>query len=352
MSFPTEGTAGVDHLGPMLEGQVAVLSSGALTTDAALAVVDALFESAMYRPDQDTFLLYPPAELRPFMERTRIAAAAGGHLQAMRRTIVDAVVIADVDGHLHFRPSIANAKALPAVLDQVGADERERSTLLDIHEQVFHHRTFTGRSIRMHGYEGVGSVYWHMVAKLLVAVLELFWDAAARGEPEPVVARVAGAYRRIRAGLGYHKSPAEFGAIPTDCYSHTPAHAGARQPGMTGQVKEEILTRMGELGLRVERGRLRMSPGLLAPEDVVGRDDAGWSPARLTICGVPVRIDIGTDDSITVERAAGAETHAGLIAPAEVSAQVFARTGEVAGLRWTVGDDTLARWRALARPTP
>ncbi len=43
----------------MLEGQVAVLSSGALGRDTTLEVVDALFASAMYRADQDTFVLYP-----------------------------------------------------------------------------------------------------------------------------------------------------------------------------------------------------------------------------------------------------------------------------------------------------
>jgi hypothetical protein len=348
VAFGSDGSARVDHLGPMLEGQVAVLSSGALTTDAALAVVDALFESAMYRPDQDTFLLSPPAELPPFMERNVIGAAAGERLATIRATIVDAVVMADLDGRLHFRPSIVNAASLERALDRAGASEEERAALLDIHEQVFHHGSFTGRSGRMHGYEGIGSVYWHMVAKLLVAVQELYWDAEARGEPDLVLARVAEAYRRVRAGLGYHKSPAEFGAIPTDCYSHTPAHAGAQQPGMTGQVKEEILTRLGELGLRVDGGRLRLVPGLLAPEEVVGRDDTGWSPARLTVCAVPVHIDVGSDDAVIVERATGAETFAGLVVPAAISAEVFARTGDVVGLRWVVGPGTMQRWRALA----
>ena len=32
-----------------------------------------------------------------------------------------------------------------------------------------------------------------------------------------------------------------------DPYSHTPGGAGAKQPGMTGQVKEEVITRLGEL---------------------------------------------------------------------------------------------------------
>ncbi len=350
VSFPSPATAHVDHLGPMLEGQVAVLSSGALSTEEALDVVDALYASSMYRADQDTFLLYPPTRLPSFVERNLLGAGAAGRLRTVREDVVDAVLIGDVDGRLHFRPSIVNAKALEQVLDRVEATDEERATLLGIHEEVFDHRSFTGRSGRMHGYEGIGSVYWHMVAKLLVAVQELYWDAVGRAEPAPVLDRVADAYRRVRAGLGSHKSPSEFGAVPTDCYSHTPAHAGAQQPGMTGQVKEEILTRLGELGLRVDGGRLGLVPGLLAPEDVVGRDDDGWSVARLTVCGVPVTIEVGSVDAVVVERADGTDTITGSVVPAAISAEVFARTGAVAGLRWIVGDGTLATWRDRARP--
>ena len=53
-------------------------------------------------------------------------------------------------------------------------------------------------------------------------------------------------------GIGAHKSPVNYGAFPSDPYSHTPAGKGAQQPGMTGQVKEDILSRFGELGLRVK----------------------------------------------------------------------------------------------------
>ena len=37
-----------------------------------------------------------------------------------------------------------------------------------------------------------------------------------------------------------NKTPEEYGAFPFDAYSHTPYNSGAKQPGMTGQVKEEI----------------------------------------------------------------------------------------------------------------
>ena len=153
----------------------------------------------------------------------------------------------DDTGHLHFRPELVNAVALDEFLERLEVDRAHRSVIHEVYEQVFSHHQFTGRSGSMYGYEGLGSIYWHMVAKLLLAVQEAYWSAI--DEDQSDVDRLAAAYRRIRAGLGFQKDPLTYGAIPTDCYSHTPMHAGAQQPGMTGQVKEEVLTRLGELGI-------------------------------------------------------------------------------------------------------
>lgn len=67
-------------------------------------------------------------------------------------------------------------------------------------------------------------------------------------------------------------SPLCLGACPADPCSHTPGEGGARQPRMTGHVKEEILIRWGELGLRVQGGRVRFYPVLL---DTMGVPEAG-----------------------------------------------------------------------------
>ncbi|MGE5210198.1 MAG: hypothetical protein ACM3MM_02990, partial [Acidobacteriota bacterium] len=339
VSFPTDTTACVDHLGPMLEGQVAALSSGVLEAEETLAVIDALYASGMYRSDLDTFLLYPPTELRSFLERNVVPTEAAERLAGLATGSTD-IVVTDIDGAMHFRPEIVNAAALERVLDRAGIDGEARSAWLETYEQVFDHRSFTGRSGSMYGYEGIGSVYWHMVAKLLLAVQEAYWDAVERGDDRTVIAGLAAAYRRIRGGFGHRRTPATFGAIPTDCYSHTPAHAGAQQPGMTGQVKEEILARFGELGLRVTDGRLLLAPGLLPADEVLHPnedlhpDDRGGS-AELTVCAVPVRIEAGTRDSVTVERADGtSETLDGLELDAERSREVFARSGTITQVRW------------------
>ena len=112
------------------------------------------------------------------------------------------------------------------------------------------HHAFTGRSGTMYGYEGLGCIYWHMVAKLLLAVQESVFAAFDDGAPDCPGSR---ALPRVRAGLGFRKRVASTARSPSTRTAHA-APGGAQQPGMTGQVKEEILTRWGELGVRVRDG--------------------------------------------------------------------------------------------------
>jgi hypothetical protein len=55
----------VSNLSEMLEGQVAVLSSGYLDGKASLEIIDAL-KQCFYRPDQNSYILYPNKELPKF----------------------------------------------------------------------------------------------------------------------------------------------------------------------------------------------------------------------------------------------------------------------------------------------
>ncbi|MEZ6318819.1 MAG: hypothetical protein R3B49_08720 [Phycisphaerales bacterium] len=181
------------------------------------------------------------------------------------------------------------------------------------YEGVFQHGRFTGRSGTMHKYEGIGSVYWHMVSKLLLAAQECVLEAVDRAEPGERVAKLVGAYRRVRDGLGMHKSPGTFGGVPHEPYSHTPWDAGAQQPGMTGQVKEGILARFGELGVRLRAGELRFDPVLLDPDEFL-REPAVWRlhgqvsaaielPAGslgFSVCGTPIVLGHGQDAHVLV----------------------------------------------------
>ncbi len=348
VSFPTDATAQVDHLGPMLEGQVAILSAGTLTAAEAVALVDALFESSMYRPDQNTFMLYPATPLRPFLDRNLVPDEASAWIGPLLSSGGPLTKVFAVDhlGRLHFRPEAVNSAALEKLLDREAVGDVEREAILDLYEEVFEHRSFTGRSGSMYRYEGLGSVYWHMVAKLLLSVQETYRAAIDRGEPDDVVVELARAYRRIRSGLGFEKDPASYGAIPTDCYSHTPAGAGAQQPGMTGQVKEEVITRFGELGFWVAAGTARLAPGLLPPDEVFPTGDTdGFDPARFSVCGVPMTVRSGGADAVTVQRADGTDhTLSELALTPGLSQDLFARSGSITRIDWVVGDTTMKRW--------
>ncbi|MBP2681537.1 MAG: hypothetical protein H6Q78_1400, partial [Candidatus Krumholzibacteriota bacterium] len=262
--------ASVRPLYEMLEGQVAVLSSGVLSAAEAIELVSHLFASRMYREDQESFLLYPEKELPAFLEKNEVPDES---LEAvpLLRDLVEAgdrsVLSRDALGVCRFNGSLANAADLASALDRLGRDKRwaelaarDRQAVLDVFESVFHHRSFTGRSGAMYGYEGIGCVYWHMVAKLLLAVQEIALRAADENPGGEDFQALAKLYYLIRHGLGFEKAVADYGAFPTDPYSHTPRHAGAQQPGMTGQVKEEILTRFGELGVRIEDGVVAFRP--------------------------------------------------------------------------------------------
>jgi len=60
----------ISHLPEMLEGQVAAISSGYLGANETLQVLDSLRNSALYRSDQNSYILYPNKELPKFLEKT------------------------------------------------------------------------------------------------------------------------------------------------------------------------------------------------------------------------------------------------------------------------------------------
>ena len=69
-----DGEAAVDHLYVMLEGQVAMLSSGLLSADEALALLHSMRHSDLYRADQHTYMLYPNRKLPGFLQKNVVTA--------------------------------------------------------------------------------------------------------------------------------------------------------------------------------------------------------------------------------------------------------------------------------------
>ncbi|KAF0132204.1 MAG: hypothetical protein FD155_728 [Bacteroidetes bacterium] len=266
-----ENSAEVSHLSEMLEGQVAVLSAGILSSMEALEVMNALKNSSLFRPDQFSYILYPNMELPGFLQKNNIPAelvTSSKLLQLLLANGDRTVVEKDVLGGYHFNGDFRNVRDLANAINRLPNSyselvKNETTILLDIFEKVFNHKAFTGRSGTFYSYEGLGSIYWHMVSKLHLAVQECCLKAIDEQAEEGIVGKMLEHYYEIDAGIGVHKSPALYGAFPTDPYSHTPFHRGAQQPGMTGQVKEDILVHHGEMGVFVTNGQLLFNPCLL-----------------------------------------------------------------------------------------
>jgi hypothetical protein len=354
MTVEEDNSVSVAYLSEMLEGQVAVLSAGYLSSEEALSVLDGLKHSALFRDDQYSYLLYPNKNLPAFFEKNNIPEAAVQGSSLLSKLVEDGntqILEKDINGVYHFNGNFRNANDLAAGLDNIAKAgyaalvAEERKQVLGVFEAIFNHKAFTGRSGTFFGYEGLGSIYWHMVSKLLLAVEECCLKAIEEGASAETVGKLLEHFYEINEGIGVHKPPSLYGAFPTDPYSHTPAGKGAQQPGMTGQVKEDIIARFGELGVFVKHGRLLFQPSLLRKEeflteavdfnyfDVTGEAkqislEAGT--LCFTWCQVPVIYHIADEERIEVARGGHAvEEVRGLYLSEEASKAVFGRRGDV-----------------------
>ncbi len=281
MTIEGDDAVSVSYLPEMLEGQVAVLSSGYLSVEESLSVLDALKASALFRPDQYSYILYPNKTLPRFVAKNTISKAQVSSSKLLQQ-LVEAgniqVITKDRNGEYHFNGNFNNVDSLKAAIKNLPEEftalaTKESENVYAIFEAIFDHKSFTGRSGTFFGYEGLGSIYWHMVSKLLLAAFETTQKAIDEQNDPAIIGRLFDHYFEINAGIGAHKSPELYGAFPTDPYSHTPGGKGAQQPGMTGQVKEDILCRFGELGMRVTDGILGFDSSILKASEFLQTAD-------------------------------------------------------------------------------
>jgi len=343
----------VSHFYEMLEGQVAVLSSGCLSAAQSIEVLQALRKSAMFREDQYSYILYPDRPVVEFVEKNNIPVEEVKKSALLTQLLSDGnttIIEQDVNGTCHFNGAFTNKNVLLAALERLDQAKygrlvnEDKQLILDLYEALFEHRFFTGRSGSFFSYEGLGSIYWHMVSKLLLAVEEVFAAAVSGGESRDVMARLREIYFDVRRGLGTNKSPAEYGAFPTDPYSHTPSHSGAQQPGMTGQVKEDIIARWRELGLVVSQGQMHFEGSLIRDEEMLTKaatfeyvDIKGLEhklplaagTLAYTYCQVPVVVTRSGKARLRLTRTSGTSELESLVMSADDSRAVFERTGEV-----------------------
>ncbi len=366
LTIKNENEISITYLSEMLEGQVAVLSSGYLSSQNALKLLDSMKNSALFRKDQYSYLLYPNKPLPKFLEKNRIPRALIKQSQLIELMLLDgnqSLVEQDIKGDCHFNGNFKNAADLSDAIEVLKHSKyanlvnKEKKLLLEIFETVFNHKSFTGRSGTFYGYEGLGSIYWHMVSKLQLAVLEVSVNAIETKESPEVIGKLLEHYYEINAGVGVHKSPLLYGAFPTDPYSHTPNNKGAQQPGMTGQVKEDILSRFGELGVFVLKGSLYFNPCLLRKNEFttqervfnyvsVNKEHQSFKPELgslcFTFCQVPIIYRLSDKNHLEIEKNDGQViNNNSLSLNEETSIQIFNRTGEIVKITVYINESIL-----------
>jgi hypothetical protein len=343
--------ASISHLDEMLEGQVSILSSGLLSGGESLALLESLRHSRLYRDDQHSYILYPDRELPGFLGKNSMSETQVKHLalvaklvKAQNRTLITR----DENGNYHFNGHFRNVKDVRRALETLKLQapyaefvKAEAKQIEALFEDTFTHDEFTGRSGTFFAYEGLGSVYWHMVSKLILAVQETI----RRTRDEFSIRGLREKYADLGKGQSFNKTPAEYGSFPTDPYSHTPKGRGAKQPGMTGMVKEEILTRQFELGFSIENGNLLFDFRLLDRKEFLAdsKEFSYWDldgqqqklelqagTMAYSICQVPVILQVANETCIKVHLTDGnvqrIEGHA--LDPAN-SRHIFQRDGVV-----------------------
>lgn len=346
----------------MLEGQVAVLSSGLLNAEEAVGVLDTLRNSDLFRADQHSYVLHSAKDLPGFLSKNIIPEQEAKSSELILKLASDGnftIAEQDIHGQFHFNGNFKNASDLTAALNDLSRGEyaplvqQERQKILDIFEKVFNHKGFTGRSGTFFAYEGLGSIYWHMVSKLHLAVQECYQKAINENADLTTTGKLHFHYDEIEKGIGLHKSPEVYGAFPTDPYSHTPLNKGARQPGMTGQVKEDILVHFGEMGIIVRDGCISFHPYLLKKEAFLidiqyflyftikgEKASLALRPRQLafTFCQTPVIYSLSEKNQTVIHHQNGVKTElADNQLTREVSSQIFRRSGEIVRIEVFMG---------------
>ncbi len=305
----SDNEVAIRHLYEMLEGQVAVLTSGKLTPVNAVELLDALRNSALYRADQLSYILYPNKKLPLFLDKNHIPKEAVNRIPLLQKLVSAGntnIISKDNKGEFHFNANFNNAGFLTEALNKLKTgsafeiSDNEQLQIEQLYEKMFDHQSFTGRSGTFYKYEGLGCIYWHMVSKLLLAIGENIKKAILEKADAEIIEKLKRHYAEVKTGIGAHKSPADYGSFPFDPYSHTPMMAGVQQPGMTGQVKEDVISRFFELGVQVENGCIKINKSMLKADEFI-RSTSEHPHLKFSYCSVPFEYILDENEGIEVK---------------------------------------------------
>jgi hypothetical protein len=357
----------ISHLYEMLEGQVAALSSGYLSVEESIDLLNSLMKSKLYRKDQKSFMLYPNKELPSFLEKNNISKELLKRSKLLSTLLFIGnkdIIYKDCEGGIHFQSDLINAQELRRKLMSLNLMEMKKfpddeiDIVMDIYEKTFRHSEFTGRANTFYKYEGLGSIYWHMVSKLLLAVQEVYFYAEKISSKKDQLKKLKNFYLHIKDGIGVSKQPNEYGAFPIDPHSHTPSFAGAQQPGMTGQVKEDIISRFKEICIHIEAGKILFNTSLLQKDEFLNDKEIFYyhdlngieesikcdnNSFAFTYCQVPFIYRLSDRTEVVLHKKDKKQIISKKLEIEEkVSQQIFSRNGEIKKVEILIKKDLLS----------
>ena len=115
----------ITGLYPMLEGQVAALSSGEIGPVEALQVLESLYDSEIYQRQQNSFMLYPIKPLKPFLDKNIIPGHVIDNSVLLKKLISENntnIIYRDDHNTYRFNSALINAASLEFALLVLGED--------------------------------------------------------------------------------------------------------------------------------------------------------------------------------------------------------------------------------------
>ena len=141
----------------MLEGQVAVLSSKALSAKEAKALLESLRKSDLYCKNRKSYILYADKRLPAFLDYNKVEAQSVKAIPTLANMIDredKRIIEASPDDCFRFNSSIRNRFELGEVLDQLANDDLisasialDEKAILDLYEDTFNHKELIGQWI-------------------------------------------------------------------------------------------------------------------------------------------------------------------------------------------------------------
>ncbi len=298
---------------PMLEGQSAIIASGHLEADEVCKLIDNM-EQYLLDKQEGYHTLYPIKKTTRFVDKNIVDDGIPE---------ISGLIERDKTGKKHFNANIISEGILLETCERLKCSKQQQEKLVAEFERVFSHKKFNGRSDVMYKFEGVGCVYWHQNAKFALGVLETAQRASQNGED---ISEILFAYNKLLDGFIYRKTPEQCKAFPIEPYSHTSFNKKSEQPGMTGQVKESVIMRRGELGVMVKDGKISFNPVFLREGEYDENGEISFS-----VCAVGCKY-VKTKDKkkgITVHTKQGIVNIEGYCLTKEISELIFKRSEDI-----------------------